>query len=410
MKRTFLSLFLFLSINSYCQFQVDTINIFTNDLVYDSFTDRIYVSMPSANGANGNSIGIINSGNHTLENTVFMGSEPGVLAISDDGLYIYAGFNTSSLIRRFLVIPQLADLQFSLGNDPFTGPYFAEDIEVMPGQSTTIAVSRKNAGFSPRHEGVVVYDNDTMRPIVTPGHTGANKIEFMNDSTLLGYNNETTEFGIRKFAITQTGISQTSVTQNVMNGFSHNFIYNNNKMYADDGKNVDVTSTPLLVGQFTNVNGPAVYDQVLNLVCYASYNFNGNISFKRYNPTTFINTTNFPVNQVNGVVKSIITCGNGCYAFNTDSTVVILKDPNAGVDFVSSENKILAYPNPTKQFLFFSSTADINNLLLTDLNGMALNVNLHNNRLDLGDLARGFYLISFSDKYQNVYRQKILKN
>ena len=37
----------------------------------------------------------------------------------------------------------------------------------MPGQSSTIAVSRRNVGFSPKHEGVAIYDDGVMRPTTT---------------------------------------------------------------------------------------------------------------------------------------------------------------------------------------------------------------------------------------------------
>ena len=176
MKKILSFLIIGASTLTYAQLQVNTLNLTTNDLVYDSVTNKIYASIPSANGANGNSIGIINPITRVLENTVFIGSEPTILAISDNGQYIYSGFSGTSTVRRFDVSSQTAGIQFSLGSDSSTGSYYAEDIEVMPGQATTIAISRKNNGFSPRHEGVVIYDNNVMRPTTTPDHTGSNRI------------------------------------------------------------------------------------------------------------------------------------------------------------------------------------------------------------------------------------------
>ena len=82
MKKNYLLVFIILPMFAFSQFDVNTVEVTTNDLVYDSNTDRIYVSIPSSNGANGNSIGVINPNNNTLENTVFIGSEPTALAIS----------------------------------------------------------------------------------------------------------------------------------------------------------------------------------------------------------------------------------------------------------------------------------------------------------------------------------------
>jgi len=50
-----------------------------------------------------------------------------------------------------------------------------DDIEVVPSNSETVAVSRMKVGFSPRHEGVAVYENGVKRPAETTDHTGSNR-------------------------------------------------------------------------------------------------------------------------------------------------------------------------------------------------------------------------------------------
>ena len=79
--------------------------------------------------------------------------------------------------------------------------------------------------FHQRHEGVVIYDNNVMRPTTTPDHTGSNRIEFTSPNSLIGYNNETTEFGIRRLSVNNSGVSNVSVTQNVLSNFYLDFIY-----------------------------------------------------------------------------------------------------------------------------------------------------------------------------------------
>ena len=102
MKKKYFLLFIILPTLAFSQFVINTVNVTTNDLVYDNNTDRIYVSIPSSNGSNGNSIGVINPNDYTLENTIFIGSEPTVLAISDDGQFIYSGFSGSSTVRNIV--------------------------------------------------------------------------------------------------------------------------------------------------------------------------------------------------------------------------------------------------------------------------------------------------------------------
>ena len=411
MKRFLSLLILGTSSLTFAQLQVNTLNLTTNDLVYDLVTNKIYASIPSANGSNGNSIGVINPNTYLLENTIFIGSEPTVLAISDNGQYIYSGFSGSSTVRRFDVTTQTAGLQFSLGSDSSTGSYYVEDIEVMPNQPSTIAISRKNNGFSPRHEGVVIYDNNVMRPTTTPDHTGSNRIEFTSQNSLIGYNNETTEFGIRRLSVNSNGVSNVSVTQNVLSNFYLDFIYKDNYMYSFDGKVIDVTTAPFVIGQFSNASGPVVYDSYYNRVCFASYDFSGNITFKRFNPNTFLLFDSLPISQAFGSVKSIITCGNGCYAFNTtDNKVVIIKDSTLGLSESEERNIISIYPNPTTDYLYIESDLDIKDIQISDLNGRVINnLEFQDNKINLASLQTGIYFAKISDINGKILTKKIVK-
>lgn len=411
MKRILSLLILGTSSLTFAQLQVNTLNLTTNDLVYDLVTNKIYASIPSANGSNGNSIGVINPNTYLLENTIFIGSEPTVLTISDNGQYIYSGFSGSSTVRRFDVTTQTAGLQFSLGSDSSTGSYYVEDIEVMPNQPSTIAISRKNNGFSPRHEGVVIYDNNVMRPTTTPDHTGSNRIEFTSQNSLIGYNNETTEFGIRRLSVNSNGVSNVSVTQNVLSNFYLDFIYKDNYMYSFDGKVIDVTTAPFVIGQFSNASGPVVYDSYYNRVCFASYDFSGNITFKRFNPNTFLLFDSLPISQAFGSVKSIITCGNGCYAFNTtDNKVVIIKDSTLGLSESEERNIISIYPNPTTDYLYIESDLDIKDIQISDLNGRVINnLEFQDNKINLASLQTGIYFAKISDINGKILTKKIVK-
>ncbi|MCE3074382.1 T9SS type A sorting domain-containing protein [Chryseobacterium gwangjuense] len=411
MKKNLSALFFGISVAAFAQLQVFTLDITANDLVYDSNTNKIYASIPSANGANGNSIGIINPNTITLENTVFMGSEPTFLAISDNGQYIYSGFSGASIVRRFDVGTQTAGLQFTLGADPSNGPFYVEDIEVMPGQPGTIAVSRRNVGFSPRHEGVGIYDNGVMRAITTPDHTGSNKIEFTGPNALIGYNNESTEFGIRRLSINSSGVTNLGVTQSVLNNFYLDFIYHDNRMYSIDGKVVDATAAPFVIGQFSNVYGPAAFDTYYNKVAYASYDSSGNITFKRFNPNTFLLTDSLPISQAFGTVKSLITCGNGCYAFSsTGNKVVIIKDATLAVSEAVSKPKLTIYPNPTSDFINIKSDIEIKEAVVYELSGKSVSRSTNqNNRIDIKHVPSGVYILKIIDAKGNISTEKIIK-
>lgn len=396
---------------TFAQLQVNTLNLTANDLVYDSVTNKIYASIPSANGANGNSIGVINPNTYLLENTIFIGSEPTVLAISDNGQYIYAGFTGTSTIRRFDVSTQTAGLQFSLGSDPFFGAFYAQDIEVMPGNPTTIAVSRRRPNVSPTHGGVAIYDNNVMRPTTTPDHTGSNKFEFTGTNSLIGYNTESTEYGLRRLSVNAGGVTNVSVSSGVLSGFNLDFIYKNNSIYATNGTIVDISAAPFVSGQFTNVYGPVVYDNYYNRVCFASYDSSGNIIFKRFNPNTYLLFDSLPITQAFGTVKSLITCGNGCYAFNTtDNKVIIIKDSTLGLSETEDKSTLSIYPNPTTDYLNIKSDLKIKEIQISDINGRIINnLDFRDHKINLTSLQIGIYFAKITDENGKITTKKIIK-
>ncbi len=117
-----------------------------NDLVYDKHTGKIYASVPSAAGSNGNSLTQINPVTGDIGASVFIGSEPGKLALSDNGQYLYTYLEGAAAIRRFDIAAQTAGLQFNIGGSTSSSisssAFRANDIAVLPGNPESIAVAR----------------------------------------------------------------------------------------------------------------------------------------------------------------------------------------------------------------------------------------------------------------------------
>jgi hypothetical protein len=160
-----------------------------NDLIVDSNTQTIYASVPGTAGAIGNSLTRIDPVAGTIGASVFIGSDPRKLAISDNKQFIYAGLDGEGAVRRFDIASQTAQLRFSLGNSGDNGPMLVEDIEVLPGAPQSVAISRRFPRLSPAHAGVVIYDNEVPRPTTTNVHVGMSQfIEFSSTaSTIYGF-------------------------------------------------------------------------------------------------------------------------------------------------------------------------------------------------------------------------------
>ena len=218
----------------------------TNDLVFDPFTLKIYASVPSRAGVNGDSVAIINPESGQVESFFPVGSEPKKLALSDDGRFLYVALDgTGSVARLDFNNPAapVLDLTFPLGSDNFFGPFFVEDMEVMPGARQTVAISRMFKSSSPRHGGVAIFDNGVQRATTTPGHTGSNVIEFSSlPGILYGYNNETTEFGFRRMAVDAAGVTvltvDSSFTSSLILGTA-DIEFAGGLIYASTGRVID---------------------------------------------------------------------------------------------------------------------------------------------------------------------------
>jgi len=254
-----------------------------NDMIFSPKRRLIYASVPSIGGVFGNNVIAIDPFTKQIVGSVFVGSEPNKLAISDNDQFLYVGLDGAASVRKVILDGLTADIMFGLGTGSF-GLHYPEDIVVLPNQPNTVAVSRRNTCCSPRHEGVAIFDNGVMRSTVTPGHTGSDVIEPGNDATVLyGYNNETTEFGFRRMSINASGVTTTSVLQNVISGFGVDIKYSNGLIYSSTGRIVDPIANTLF-GTFTlqgSTNGffpdakakRAFYLSGSTLYAYNSVNF-----------------------------------------------------------------------------------------------------------------------------------------
>ncbi|MBA2645274.1 MAG: DUF4214 domain-containing protein [Pyrinomonadaceae bacterium] len=314
------------------------LSIATNDIVVDPKTQTLYASVPSSAGAGGNSITPIDPAAGTLGASVFVGSEPGKLAISDDSKYIYAALDGAAAVRRFDVASQTAGLQFSLGTGstppgfPGYGPLGAEDIAVAPGSAETIAVSLLRNGVSPRHGGVAIFDNGVQRPKVTPDHTGSNVIEFSKSASVLyGYNNETSEFGFRKIAVASCGVTVFDVREGLIGGYVTDIKFDNGFIYSTNGRVVD-PEAGTLAGTFVVVgDGNPVYfratlpDSKGGRAYLLTNGFSGSsVKIHAFDLKTFLPLGVLTLPGVTGTPGSLVRWGVNGLAFRTSNNQVVL--------------------------------------------------------------------------------------
>lgn len=190
-----------------------TVSLTHNDLVYDALRERYYASIPSSVVGKANRIATVDANTGTLSlSALAVGSNPGPMAVSADGSTLYVGLSGSGELLR-LSLPDLTETgRVALPRDSFSGQMSAETITVSPVNANVVAISLSYSNVSPRHAGVALVRNMVVQPTRTQSHTGSNRIAF--DSTgawLLGYNNETTEFGLRRLEVLTNGLIEREV-------------------------------------------------------------------------------------------------------------------------------------------------------------------------------------------------------
>jgi hypothetical protein len=216
-----------------------------SDIVFDPVSRKIYAAIRANPGAVvpiDPILGCVGTG-------IPVGINPTKLAYSGNGQFLYVGLDGQNDAQRIALATQTVDLTFSLGSDPLFGPFFVEDMEVLPGSPQSVAISLKRIGT---HGGVAVFDNGIRRGTVAP--RGGNVIEFSPSAgALYGYINESSGFDFYRMSVDSSGVSVqdvfTAFDGNLINGFHVSIKFHAGLIFTSNGRAVDpVTRT--VVGTF----------------------------------------------------------------------------------------------------------------------------------------------------------------
>jgi hypothetical protein len=140
-----------------------------NDAAWDATRGVLYLSVPSDAPERAATITEFNPVTGAFGASVAAGTEPNLLAISDNDQYLYVADKAQGEIRRFTLGPLAPDITIPLGNDtqhPSAYPHVAWDLAVAPAQPRVIAVQRQILQFSPGNRGAVVFDDAVARPAI----------------------------------------------------------------------------------------------------------------------------------------------------------------------------------------------------------------------------------------------------
>jgi len=221
--------------------KVTALNLPANDLVWDPYAQRIYASMPSSFGANGNSIAVINPSTGKVLKYYFAGSEPNQMALSSDSKYLYVGLNGNYSVQRLILPSFTHDIDIPLTGDGQGGSTIALSIAVDPADDHTFAVAEASSGCCGSY-GLYFYKDSTelSNSITYPSISDA---VFASGTVLYGYSNST----VSEISVSAAGGTLDQQWNGLVTGTT--IQYAGGLIYGNGGEVLD-PATGLLVGTY----------------------------------------------------------------------------------------------------------------------------------------------------------------
>ncbi len=314
-----------------------TVSTLANSLAWDPVNQVIYLSLPSMDGSNGNSIQILNPVTGALGASALAGSEPDLLAVSSSSQYLYVGLDGASNVQ-VMTLPSLGTgIVIPLGSSSNFGPYYAMDVEASPVADGTVAVVRGLPSLDPEEEGgVIIYDQGVARAnplcgFIQSGCTGTggdlfDSIQWNSAATeMYAANNEDTGFDFYTIPVTSAGFGTVTDYPGLVGGFGSNIHYDatTGYVYDDDGVVIN-PSAGSIVGTFQSsglmvpdgANGKAYFlGQTTGDAGTSTY------TIQSFNINTFDPISGVTIQNVIGTPTHFIRWGSDGLAFTSASGV-----------------------------------------------------------------------------------------
>jgi hypothetical protein len=222
-------------------------------IVSDPVRERFYVAVGANVLRSENSIVTLEPSSGAVLSEVPVSATPDSLAISDDGTTLWVGLHDASTVLKVDLSGEVPVPLVEYALPPTDAPPYplaAGPMVVLPGTTSSLAVSLHYDGLSPSLAGVVVLDEGVARPLRLPSHTGASRLTRGPDGYLLGFNNLHTGFGVYTISVSADGLTQTEHA-NLVAGFDTDIVFDSGLLFGTDGAVISFSSPefPLPLGR-----------------------------------------------------------------------------------------------------------------------------------------------------------------
>ncbi len=131
-------------------------------MVYEPYSRLIFASIPSSATSNPNTVVAINPQTGAVEATISVGTNPGALAVSDDGQYLYLAANGQNAIQRINLTTLAVERTFALPVGSIGGNLQAQELSVVPGSPQMVVAVLIAPNASPDEEGIAAFNDSGL--------------------------------------------------------------------------------------------------------------------------------------------------------------------------------------------------------------------------------------------------------
>lgn len=279
-------------------------DIVVNHVVCDGQRGKLIASVPSADPKLGNRLVVVDPSTGGVDRSIPIGSEPGQMALSDDGTTLWVAIDGASSFRKLDMRSDTPGPLTPLPTDS-DGLYFVEQMLALEGSTSTVAISYGVRNRSPSRVGTSVFDDGVARPKVLRGGgylargNGAN--ELVGRASVPG-----SGYGLVRLAVDATGlVAGVAPTTGIAPGETERFHRAGNRLLFAKGLAYDATTFAQL-GTYALQYGQAIAADPSSGTVYGASQAGG---IRSFDAETFAAKGNWAVSKTD--LTQIVPCGDG---------------------------------------------------------------------------------------------------
>lgn len=302
------------------------LTVCASDLIWVPASEKMILSLPKKAAAYGNTLQFFDPQSGTMENSIPISGDPGKLAVSEEGHFLYVGLNSIASVARFDLIAGVVDLQF-----PINAGHLALDMAVVPGKPGSVAIVREShlPANVRRTEGIALFQDGRQLPLTTPVYyEPSTSIAFStNPARLYGYDGLSWESAFRRFDVGTAGITPITVTRGLIGGADRRIHFDSGLIFASSGTVIQPESLTV-VTNIADISASALCkpDVASGLLSFLTEK-SGHWFLRQYHHTTYDLAREIRIPGLLGQPKSLTRWVTDGLAFLTSSNQLFLLRP-----------------------------------------------------------------------------------